>query len=93
MSQLNFSLTRCLSIRRLTTTISTWFHSYYRQFNLYKYIFGERVRLITRQVNVQEVEDPTGPMFSLNSGFPIADPAVAESTGEHYHDASELIQT
>ena len=43
--------------------------SYYRQFNLYKYIFSAKLRLVANQTMPQGVEQPSLPIASLNNGL------------------------
>eukprot|EP00596_Hydrurales_sp_CCMP1899_P007705 CAMPEP_0119051172 /NCGR_PEP_ID=MMETSP1177-20130426/72879_1 /TAXON_ID=2985 /ORGANISM="Ochromonas sp, Strain CCMP1899" /LENGTH=194 /DNA_ID=CAMNT_0007030289 /DNA_START=28 /DNA_END=612 /DNA_ORIENTATION=+ len=56
--------------------------SYYRQFNLYKYVFSPRLRLIIKQVLPLEIEQPSLTIFPLNSGFLLSNPVPLESTEE-----------
>ena len=52
--------------------------SYFRQFNLYKYIFSPRLRLIAKQVMPQDVEQPSLPIVSLNSGMKLMTETILE---------------
>ena len=59
--------------------------SYFRQFNLYKYIFSPRLRLIAKQVMPQDVEQPSLPIVSLNSGFKLVSETIEDHVGEEKH--------
>ena len=53
--------------------------SYFRQFNLYKYVFSPRLRLLMNQMMPHDVEIPSSSVASLNMGFKlVADVPVAE---------------
>ena len=61
--------------------------SYYRQYNLYKYVFSARLRLVASQTMPQGVEQPSLPIASLNSGLKL--PSAVGSGADGAEDGAD----
>ena len=67
---------------------SQFLSRYYRQYNLYKYVFSSKMRLKIAQCLPMEVEEPLLVTQSLNSGVQIAEvfepvnPDFSEKNGD-----------
>ena len=58
-------------------------YSFYRHFNLYKYIFSPIVRTVFKQTGMNEVEKPRNNMLPLTEGFHIQSAPVESSEVLH----------